>query len=275
MRIDTQILIDKITSMALTIGPKLLWAVVVLFIGWKIITYLVHLLERLFERTNFDEGLESFLVSLASVGMKIILLISVAGMLGLETTTLVTMLGAMAFAVGMALQGSLGNLAGGVLILIFKPFKAGDFIEAQGYKGTVTAIQIFQTILRTPDNKQVVIPNGDLSNSAITNYSATGIRRLDMVFGIGYEDDIKKAKEILATLAHEDKRILHDKKITIALGNLGDSAVDIYFRVWVKSGDYWSVKFDMNEKVKEAFDTADISIPYPQTDVHLFSHKAS
>ena len=275
MHIDTHIITEKLMQLLIAIGPKLLWATVTLFIGWKIINHLIHLLEKLFERTQFDEGLESFLVSLASVGMKIILLISVAGILGLETTTLVTMLGAMAFAVGMALQGSLGNLAGGVLILLFKPFKAGDFIEAQGYKGTVTAIQIFQTILRTPDNKQVVIPNGDLSNGAITNYSATGIRRLDMVFCIGYDDDIKKAKDILETLAQKDKRILHDKKITIALGNLGDSAVDIYFRVWVKSSDYWSVKFDMNEKVKEAFDTAGISIPYPQTDVHLFTQNTA
>ncbi len=269
MNIDVNALVEQVVALGLAVGPRLLWALLVLFVGWKVIGYLVRMLERVFEKTDFDEGLESFIVSVASIGLKVVLIISVAGMLGLETTSLVAMLGAMAFAVGMALQGSLGNLAGGVLLLVFKPFRAGDFIEAQGYTGKVVAVQIFQTILRTTDNKQVVIPNGDLSNGAIVNYSATGMRRVDMVFGIGYDDDLKKAKEILENLAKKDERILKDKEIKIALGNLGDSAVEIYYRVWVKSKDYWGVKFDMNEAVKEAFDDAGISFPYPQSDVHL------
>jgi len=269
MNIEINTLVEQVVALILKTGPGLLWALVVLFVGWKGIGYLVHMLERVFEKTEFDEGLESFLTSLASIGLKMVLLVSVAGMLGFETTTLITMLGAMAFAVGMALQGSLANFAGGVLLLVFKPFKAGDFIEAQGYKGKVAAVQIFQTILRTTDNKQVVIPNGDLSNGSITNYSATGTRRVDMVFGIGYDDDLKKAKEILEKLVGEDERVLKDKDIKIALGNLGDSAVEIYCRVWVKSKDYWAVKFAMNESVKEAFDNAGISFPYPQQDVHL------
>ena len=269
MNIDINTLIEKITELGFKIGPSLLWAVIVLFVGWKIIGWAIAFLEKTFEKTDFEESLESFIVSIASIGLKVILLVSVAGMLGFETTTLITMLGAMAFAVGMALQGSLGNFAGGVLLLVFKPFKAGDFIEAQGHTGKVVALQIFQTILRTSDNKQVVIPNGDLSNGTIVNYSATGTRRLDMVFGIGYDDDLKKAKKILEKLVGKDVRVLKNKDIKIALGNLGDSAVDIYCRVWVKSSDYWNVKFDMNEKVKEAFDKAGISFPYPQSDVHL------
>ncbi len=269
MNINTELIFDKIADIATKIGPQIALALLALFVGWKIIGYLVSALERVFEKTQFDEALESFLVSIASVGLKIILVVSVAGMLGFETSSLVAMLGAMAFAVGMALQGSLGNFAGGVLLLIFKPFKAGDFIEVQGHTGKVVALQIFQTILRTSDNKQIFIPNGDLSNGTIINYSATGIRRLDMIFGIGYDDDLKKAKKILEKIATKDERVLQNKDITITLGNLGDSAVEIYCRVWVKSKDYWSLKFDMNEKVKEAFDKAGISFPYPQTDVHL------
>jgi small conductance mechanosensitive channel len=267
MEID--ILMQKLIELTLSTGPSLLWALIALIGGWYIIGWAVMLLERTFEKTDFDRSLESFLTSLASVGLKVVLLVSVAGMLGFETTTLITMLGAMAFAVGMALQGSLANFAGGVLILIFKPFRAGDFISAQGYEGTVSAVQIFQTILKTVDNKQVVIPNGDLSNGSIVNYSATGTRRVDMVFGIGYDDDLKKAKTILEDIVSQEKRALKDKPVLIVLGNLGDSAVEVYCRFWVASGDYFAVKFDMNERVKEAFDAAGISFPYPQQDVHL------
>ncbi len=269
MNVDIASIVDQIVILAWKVGPNILWSLIVLVAGWKAIGFLIRALERLFEKTDFDEALESFLLSIASIGLKIILIVGVAGMLGFETSTLVAMFGAMAFAVGMALQGSLGNLAGGVLLLIFKPFKAGDFIEVQGYKGRVVALQIFQTILRTADNKQIFIPNGDLSNGAIINYSATGKRRLDMVFGIGYGDDLKKAKDILNNLAQSDERIFKDPAPIIKLGNLGDSAIEIYFRVWVKSEDYWDVKFDMNEKVKEEFDKAGVNFPYPQMDVHL------
>lgn len=269
MNIDFGALLNKLWVILADIGPNLLWAVVTLIIGWKLIAYAVVLTEKAFDRVDFDESLESFFTSVVSIGLKVVLLVTVAGMLGLETTTLITMLGAMAFAVGMALQGSLANLAGGVLILVFKPFKVGDFIEAQGYSGKVKAIQIFQTILLTPDNKQVTIPNGDLSNGAVINYTATGQRRLDMVFGIGYGDDLAKAKSLLNKIVLEDKRVLKNKDIQIALGNLGDSAVEIYVRVWVRSADYFALKFDLNERVKEIFDKEGVNFPYPQMDVHL------
>lgn len=260
---------QKAIELAISAGPKLLMAILTLVVGFYLIGWAVKLLNKAFEKTDFDESLERFIASIVSVGLKIILLVSVAGMLGFETTSLIAMLGAMAFAVGMALQGSLANFAGGVLLLVFKPFKVGDYIEAQGHSGTVVETQIFQTILTTPDNKKVIIPNGDLSNGSVINYSAMSTRRIDFVFGIGYSDDIKKAKDILEGLVKADKRIHTESAPQIVVGNLGDSAVDIYCRVWVGSGDYWGVKFDMLENAKSEFDKAGISIPYPQTDVHL------
>ena len=261
---------DKIMDFVVKNTPSVLGALAVLIIGWKLVNLIVNWLNKIFQKTDFDEALESFIVSLVSVGLRIILLISVAGMVGFETTTLITMLGAMAFAIGMALQGSLANFAGGILILIFKPFRAGDFIETQGYTGTVKSLQIFQTILHTVDNKEIIIPNGDISNSSIINYSATGRRRVEMVFGIDYNDDLKKAKEILENIVKKDKRVLKDfRQNNIVVGNLGESAVEIYCQVWVKSSDYLSFKYDMNEKVKEEFDKNNINFPYPQQTVHL------
>ncbi len=268
---NIDLITDKIMDFIVQEGPGILGALLVLVVGWKIVSFLVYWLDKLFQKTDFDDALESFVVSVVSIGLRIILLVSVAGMLGFETTTLITMLGAMAFAVGMALQGSLSNFAGGVLILIFKPFKVGDFIEAQGYTGTVKTLQIFQTILHTIDNKEVIIPNGDISNGAIINYSATGKRRIDMVFGIDYGDDLKKAKGILQKIIKEDMRVLkeNNRKNNIVLGNLGDNSVEIYCQVWVNSIDYLGFKYDMNEKVKEEFDKNNINFPYPQQDIHL------
>lgn len=262
---------DKVVNFISQNGPSIFGALLVFVIGWKIIGIIVHWLDKIFQKTDFDDALESFVVSLVSIGLRIILLVSVAGMLGFETTTLITILGAMAFAIGMALQGSLSNFAGGVLILIFKPFKVGDFIEAQGYTGTVKTLQIFQTILHTIDNKEIIIPNGDISNGAIINYSATGKRRVDMIFGIDYDDDLKKAKEIIEKIIKEDKRVLkeNNRKNNVVLGNLGESSVEIYCQIWVKSSDYLGIKYDMNEKVKKEFDKNGITFPFPQQDVHL------
>ncbi len=266
--IDT--ITDKLIDFAKQSGPSILGALLILIVGWKIIGNIVVWLDKLFQKTDFDKALEDFIVNLVSIGLRIILLVSVAGMLGFETTTLVTMLGAMAFAIGMALQGSLSNFAGGILILIFKPFKVGDFIEAQEYTGTVKTLQIFQTILHTVDNKEIIIPNGDISNGAIINYSATGKRRLDMTFGIDYSDDLKKAKEIIEKVIKNNDKILKNyKQNNVVLGNLGDSAVEIYCQIWVKSKDYLSVKYDMNEKIKEEFDKNNINFPFPQQTVHL------
>ncbi len=204
--------------------------------------------------------------------LKVLLVISVVSMLGVQMTSFIAMLGAAGLAVGLALQGSLANFAGGVLLLLFKPFKVGDFIEAQSFTGTVNAIQVFNTVLKTPDNKTIVIPNGNLSNGAITNFTAEKNRRVEWNFGIGYADDLKKAKEILTQLVKSDSRILNEPESLVAISELGDSSVNFVVRAWVKLEDYWSVNFDMKEKVKLTFDEQGISIPFPQRDVHVYNH---
>jgi len=196
------------------------------------------------------------------------LIISIAGMVGIEMTSFVAILGAAGLAVGLAMQGTLQNFAGGVMILLFKPYKVGDFIDAAGHMGTVKEIQIFNTILNTPDNKIIIIPNGTLANSSMTNFSTMETRRVDFSFGIGYGDDFEKAKAIIQDIISKDERIHKDPKPFARVGELADSSVNITTRVWVNA-DYWDVHFDMIENVKKRFDAEGISIPYPQMDVHL------
>jgi small conductance mechanosensitive channel len=197
--------------------------------------------------------------------------ISALGMLGIEMTSFIAILGAAALAVGMALSGTLQNFAGGVMILLFKPFKVGDVIDAQGYVGTVQQIQIFVTILTTPDNKTILIPNGPLSNGSMVNFSTQERRRVDMTFGIGYGDDLDKAYEVLKRLINADERILRDPEPFMALSELADSSVNITVRLWVNASDYWAVYFRMNEEVYKSFDKEGISIPYPQRDIHIYN----
>lgn len=264
----------KAIELLMEYGPKLLLAIVVLLIGLWIIKLVVKALGRAMERGGMDVSLQSFLSSLVSILLKALLFISVASMVGIATTSFVAILGAAGLAIGLALQGSLANFAGGVLILIFKPFKVGDFINAQGHAGTVNAIRIFFTTLKTPDNKTIIIPNGALSNASITNFSTEPQRRVDMTFGIGYEDDIQKAKTILKRLVDTDSRILRDPEPAIVLTELADSSVNFAVRVWCNAADYWGIYFDMHEKVKEAFDKDGVSIPFPQHDLHIYEHKA-
>ncbi len=265
---------DKAIELLMAYGPRFILALVVLIVGWWIIKAFVRGLRKAAERSEMEISLQRFLLSLVGIVLKVLLLVSVASMVGIATTSFVAIIGAAGLAVGLALQGSLANFAGGVLILMFKPFKVGDFIEAQGYMGTVDAIQVFNTILKTPDNKTIYIPNGSLSNGSITNFSTEPVRRVDMTFGIGYDDDIRKAKQVLQRLVEEDKRILKDPAPTIAVSELADSSVNFAVRVWCNAADYWGIYFDMQEKVKLTFDAEGISIPYPQTDVHLYSEKA-
>jgi small conductance mechanosensitive channel len=204
-----------------------------------------------------------------SILLKIMLVISVLGMVGVEMTSFIAILGAAGLAVGLALSGTLQNFAGGVMILIFKPFKVGDLLEAEGYLGTVKEIQIFNTILVTPDNKTIIIPNGGLSNSSMTNYSTQELRRVDWTFGIAYGDDADKAKMVIKRLCDEDSRILKDPEPFIALSALADSSVNFAVRAWVNSGDYWGVFFDMNEKIYKTFAKEGLNIPFPQMDVHM------
>ncbi|NCP67245.1 mechanosensitive ion channel [bacterium] len=268
-----QELYQRALTMLVEYTPKFISAIVVLVIGWIAIGFVMRGLRRFFNRVHLDPALESFIMSFSGVMLKIVLLVVVATMFGVQTTSLVALLGAAGLAVGLALQGSLSNFAGGVLILFFKPFKLGDYIEAQGVSGTVNNIQIFNTILKTPDNKTIVLPNGNLANDVLTNYSTEPFRRLDFTFGIGYGDDIKLAKDLLEKNVVKDERVISDdpdRKPQIVVGNLGESSVDIFCRVWVKTDDYWNIFFEKNEAVKEAFDKNGISIPFPQQDVHHY-----
>jgi small conductance mechanosensitive channel len=244
----------------------------VLILGFWIIKIVLKGMEKAMVKANTDESLRKFFHSLVGVLLKIILLISVASMVGIATTSFVAILGAAGLAVGLALQGSLANFAGGVLILFFKPFKVGDVVDAQGYLGKVHSIQIFNTILKTFDNKTVIIPNGAISGGSLTNFSTESTRRVDMTFGIGYGDDILKAKKVLHKLVEEDNRILKDPAPTIVVSELGDSSVNFIVRVWSAAADYWNIFFEMQEKVKLTFDREGISIPFPQRDVHLYQH---
>jgi len=260
---------ETIINMILLYGPQLVLAIVVLVVGFWIIKRVIGLMDRALTKKDVEPTLKSFLDSLLSVILKALLLISVASMVGIQTTSFIAVLGAAGLAIGLALQGSLSNFAGGVLLLLFKPYKIGDVIETQGHTGTVNSIQIFTTVLKTPDNKTIIIPNGPVANGSIVNYSTEATRRCDMVFGIGYDDDIDKAKGILQGLIDADSRVLKDPAYALLLSELADSSVNFTLRLWVNAADYWGVYFDMQESVKKAFDAQGVSIPYPQQDVHM------
>jgi len=249
-------------------APKVVLAIITLIVGMWLINRFVRLLDSKLGKK--DPTLNTFLCGLLSAVLKILLLISVASMVGIATTSFIAIIGAAGLAVGLALQGSLGNFAGGVLILIFKPFKVGDVIEAQGYLGSVMEISILYTIVNTFDNRRVIIPNGDLSNSSLTNLSAYPTRRCDMSFGIGYGDDIDTAKATIKHLVEDDERALKDPEPMIVVGGLGDSSVDLTVRVWTTYDDLWPFYWDMQERVKKAFDAEGISIPFPRRDVHVY-----
>lgn len=270
---DFQKLYDGAVDFIWAVGPNLLLAIVVLLVGLWIIKLLTRGTQKALSKAEIDPSLSRFMLSLINLGLKVLLLISVAGMVGIATTSFVAVLGAIGLAVGFALQGSLANFAGGVLILLFKPFKVDEVIEAQGFLGKVYAIQIFNTVLKTFDNKTIIIPNGALSNGSIMNFSTEKQRRVDMTFGIGYGDDIKKAKEILTDLISNDPRVLKEPEPMIVVSELGESSVNFAVRAWVEAADYWSLYFDMQEKVKMTFDEKGISIPFPQRDVHVYQAK--
>ena len=267
---NVNVLAQKGMDLLMEFGPSVLYALFTLVIGLWIIRILIRSLKKGMEKSKMDESLSKFLGSFLSILLKILLLVTVATMLGIEATSFIAMLGAAGLAVGLALQGSLSNFAGGVLILVFKPFKVGDFIDAQGFLGSVDSIQVLNTVLKTPDNKTIIIPNGALANGTITNFTTEPKRRVDMAFGIGYGDDIAKAKEVLRKLVNDDERVLKDPEPVVVVSGLGESSVDFAVRVWCNAGDYWGIYFEMQEKVKLAFDLAGISIPFPQRDVHLF-----
>lgn len=262
-------LVSQGWELLLKIGPTFIGALVVLLVGLWIIKIISKSISKLMDRRGLDDSLKPFIRSLISILLKALLVISVMGMVGIQMTSFIAILGAAGLAVGMALSGTLQNFAGGVMILVFKPFKAGDYINAQGHSGTVREIQIFNTILKTPDNQTIIIPNGGLSTGSMTNYSTEPTRRVDWTIGIAYGDNSDKAKEVIGRLIQADSRIMKDPEPFIAISELADSSVNFAVRAWVKSEDYWAVFFQMNEQVYKTFEKEGLSIPFPQMDVHV------
>ncbi len=261
--------INQLAQMGMTYGLKLLGALAIFVFGKWIAKALTKTIRKLMERANVEATLVSFVGSLIYVLLMIVVILAALNNLGVNTTSFVAILGAAGLAVGLALQGTLSNVGAAVLLILFRPFKVGDFVEAGGTAGVVEEINMFSTIFKTGDNKIVIVPNGAIIGGTITNYSAKETRRVDWTFGIGYEDDLKLAKKTLEEILEADARILKDPAIFVAVSELADSSVNFVCRAWVKSGDYWGVYFDTIEKVKLVFDEKGISIPYPQMDVHL------
>jgi len=260
---------ELISTYLIPFSIKIFFAIVIFIVGRMVVKAIVGLLKKLLSKAKMDLILINFVSSIVNTVLLLFIVVAALDQLGVDTTSLIALVGAAGLAIGLALQGSLQNFAAGVMLIIFRPFKSGDFIEAGGVTGVVEMINIFSTTLRTGDNREIIIPNGSIYSSAITNYSARETRRIDMVFGIGYDDDIKKAREIMQEILAAEDRVLSEPATLIAVGELADSSVNFVVRPWVKSADYWAVKFDITEKIKLAFDENSISIPYPQMDLHM------
>ncbi|NRT13184.1 mechanosensitive ion channel family protein [Flavobacterium sp. 14A] len=261
--------LNRIINFAIEYAPKLIGGILVLFVGLWVIKFITKTVGKSLTKSSVDQSLVPFLKSITNIVLKALLAITVMGMIGIEMTSFVAIIGAAGLAVGLALSGTLQNFAGGVVILILKPFKIGDFIEAQGFSGTVKEINIFSTLLNTPDKKLVIIPNGPLSTGALINYSAEPLRRVDWTFGIAYGDDVENFKTAINQFISEDTRILKDPAPFLGLSELADSSVNFAIRCWVDSADYWAVFFEMNEKVYTRFPDYNLNIPFPQMDVHV------
>jgi len=254
-------------------GTKLIVFILGLYIGMKVIKNAVYLVKKALNKQHFDKTLTKFLMSIVEIVLKVLLILSLIQYVGIPTTSFVAILASAGLAIGMALSGTLQNFAGGAMLLALRPFKVGDYVELAGYAGTVDSIQIFSTILTTPDNKKVIIPNSECSNSSMINYSSTGKRRVDLTIGIGYNDDIDHAKKTLQKIIDENKKVIDRDDSLIAVSNLGDNSVDLVLRIWVKGPDYWDVYFETLETIKKTFDKEGISFPFPQRDVHIYNEK--
>ena len=266
-------LLAKIYELLTVYGMKVVAAIVIFIIGRWVARGLSNLIKRMMTKSKTDETLVSFVGNLSYVALLAFVIIAALNQLGIQTASFIAVLGAAGLAIGLALQGSLGNFAAGILMIIFKPFKVDDYIEGAGVAGVVEEIQIFTTQLKTPDNKTIIVPNSKIMGDNITNYTMKGTRRVDFVFGIGYEDDIDKARQVIGSIIDSDERVLKDPAPMVAVSELADSSVNFTARAWTTAGDYWSFYFDTIEKVKKLFDAEGISIPFPQRDVHVYEHK--
>ena len=262
-------LINKLIDGGIEIGGRILGAIIIFLIGKMMINWANKLFAKMLEKRKVDASIQSFLKSIVNITLLVLLFLAVIGQLGIELTSFAALLASVGVAVGMALSGNLSNFAGGVIILVFRPYKVGDYIEAStGASGTVTDIQIFHTVLTTPDNRVVFAPNGAMSGAVVTNYSRKDTRRVDFTFGVEYGTDFNQAKAIILEVISQDSRILKDPAPFIELGALADSSMNITVRVWVNAADYWSVNFDMNKNVYATFNERGISFPFPQLTVH-------
>jgi small conductance mechanosensitive channel len=261
--------INKLIDGSINLGGKILGALIIFIIGKFIVNWLNKLFAAMLQKRKVDDSIQSFLKSIVNITLFVMLFLAVIGQLGIELTSFAALLASVGVAVGMALSGNLSNFAGGVIILVFRPYKVGDYIEAStGATGTVTDIQIFHTVLTTPDNKVIFAPNGAMSGAVVTNYSRKETRRVDFLFGVEYGTDFNQAKSIIMEVINKDSRILKDPAPFVELSALADSSVNITVRVWVNAADYWGVNFDMNKNVYATFNEKGISFPFPQLTVH-------
>jgi small conductance mechanosensitive channel len=265
---------QKVMDLLTVYGLKVIAAIVILIVGSWVAKLFKTVLKKVMTNRKVEPTIVSFTGSLTYYALLAFFVLAALSQLGIQTASFVAIMGAAGLAIGLALQGSLANFAAGFLMIIFRPFKLGDYIEGAGTAGTVEKMQIFTTLLKTPDNKIVIVPNASLTSGNIVNYSAKGTRRMDMVFGIGYDDDIDKARTVIREIVDADHRILKEPPPVIAVAELADSSVNFVVRPWVNIADYWNVYFELTEKIKKRFDAIGISIPYPQRDVHVYEHKA-
>lgn len=272
--INYEEIISNLVNAAQQLGGKLLYALIVLIVGLKLTGYLVKFIGKSKLMSKFDKGVKSFAQSFVKFLMYIMVFLCCASILGIPTTSFVTMLASAGVAIGLALQGALSNFAGGLILLIFKPFKIGDYVEAGGESGTVYDVNVFYTVLTTPDNKRITLPNGTLTNSNITNYSSEPTRRVDFSFSVDYGSDIEAVKKILISAANAHALVLKDPAADARLNTYADSSLNFHLRVWCNSADYWTVYFDLNEQIKKELDLNGINIPYPQLDLHIRSKEA-
>ena len=268
----TKDMMSSLIEIGSSIGISLLMALAILIVGRQLVKLILRLITVALEKSKVEDTVRIFVTNLLNTLLMILVFIAAINQLGIETTSIIAVLGAAGLAIGLALQGSLSNFAAGILIVIYRPYKVGDYIEAGNHAGTVKDIQIFSTVLKTPDNKIVVVPNGSIMNGSIVNYSDQDTRRVDLIISCSYEDDIDKVRSVLEDILKKEKRILKDPKPQIAVAELADSSVNFIFRPWVKRTDYLPVYYSLLEEVKKRFDIEGISIPYPQSDVHIRNH---
>ena len=269
LNFDWNQLYEMITTQGIDLAINIAIAIAIFYVGKLLVGFLVRGVRKVMRRQEVDKTLETFVCNFLRIALMIVVAVAAISQLGIETTSFIAIFGAAGLAVGLALQGSLSNFAAGVLIVLFRPYRVGDFVEAAGISGTVEQVQILTTVLKTPDNKQIIVPNSQIMDSIITNYSVKDTRRVDMKVGVSYDDDLDKVHKVLRELVAAEDRILDDPACTIAVAELADSSVNFVLRPWVKAEDYWGVHFDLTEAIKKRFDKEGITFPFPQQDVYL------